>query len=229
MKTSELAKMQLIIFDCDGVLVDSESIANPLFYKMLTEYGINISYEESYTSFTGLSVRTCLSLIEKKFGKVLPKNLTDEYQENVMLALKTDLKPIKGIHSALENIKQPICVASGSSHERIRLSLELTGLLSKFEGNIFSASDVTRGKPAPDLFLHAAQKMGFLPEQCTVIEDSVPGVQAGVAAGMTVLGYACGHKPEDLASAGAHFVFDDMHLLPELLKSYSRQSDMEIA
>ena len=214
--------LQLIIFDCDGVLVDSETIANPVFCDTLTAFGIDMSYEESFATFTGLSLLSCLNIVEATFGKVLPPEFIIQYKEKVSDVLRQKLQPIKDIGSVLDSVKLPICVASGSGHERIRLSLDTTGLLSKFANNIFSASDVAEGKPAPDLFLYAAKEMGYAPEHCAVIEDSIPGVIAGVAAGMTVFAYAGTQKPDTLSKAGAHFIFDDMLNLPKLLNAFSR-------
>src|SRR5580700_8073663 len=162
---------QLVIFDLDGVLVDSEPINNQIFFEMLVEAGLSISYEDVFAKFTGLSTQNCINLIEEQFGKALPDNFKTTYQARTRKALKVKLKPITGAISALENITHPVCIASGSGHDRIKLSLQVTGLLSKFENNIFSASDVAHGKPAPDLFLYAAQQMGYSPECCAVIED----------------------------------------------------------
>src|SRR5580700_2938661 len=151
---------QLVIFDLDGVLVDSEPINNQIFFEMLVEAGLNISYEDVFAKFTGLSTQSCINLIEEQFGKTLPDNFKITYQTSTREALKVKLKPIAGAVSALENIKQPVCIASGSGHDRIKLSLQVTGLLPRFANNIFSASDVAHGKPAPDLFLYAAKTMG---------------------------------------------------------------------
>jgi HAD superfamily hydrolase (TIGR01509 family) len=209
---------ELIIFDLDGVLVDSESVVNRILHDMLNELGINISPKETVDKFTGLALATCLTDIEKQFGK-LPADFAKQYDNKVIDTLRTDLRPIDGIFATLENITRPICVASGSSHPRIKLSLEITGLLSKFGNNIFSIDDVARGKPAPDLFLHAAKQMGHAPQHCAVIEDSVPGVQAGKAAGMAVFAYTGSQSSDTLAKAGADHVFNNMLHLSDLLNS----------
>ncbi len=210
---------QLIIFDLDGVLVDSEPVVNAILHKMLVESGLEITPDETVNKFTGLAVPNCIKHIEIKFGKILPPDFVNQYDKRVIDALQIDLRPIDGILATLKNIRQPICVASGSSHPRIKLSLEITGLAPNFGNNIFSIDDVAQGKPAPDLFLYAAKQMGYLPNQCAVIEDSIPGVQAGIAAGMTVFGYTASQGADSLIQAGANFVFDDMRNLPDLLES----------
>jgi HAD superfamily hydrolase (TIGR01509 family) len=211
--------IQLIIFDLDGVLVDSTELYNRLLHEMVMENSIEMPYENFVASINGLSLESCLASIEKQSGKVLPDNFAAEYEERAIDIFREKLRPIPGVFTALNSIKQPICVASGSSHRRIKLSLSLTGLLPKFADNIYSASDVLRGKPAPDLFLYAAKQMGHAPKHCAVVEDSVPGVKAGVAAGMTVFAYVKPETETTLVEAGAHFVFQDMHKLPDLLQT----------
>src|SRR5262249_9747843 len=141
----------------------------------------------------------------------------DDWQERVFASLRRELKPVPGVSEALDQLHAPSCVASGSDPARIRLSLELSGLLSRFEGRIFSAAQVARGKPAPDLFLFAAHSLGAAPAECVVVEDSLPGVRAGVAAGMRVLGFAARNPAEALAREGA-VIFTDMRQLPELIE-----------
>lgn len=212
---------QLIIFDCDGVLVDSEPISNRLFYQQLVKAGWSMSPELTFATFAGRSLKSSLSLAEDLHGRSLPEEFAKQYEADVMEHLKTELKPIDGITKALTNITMPGCVASSSSHQRIRLSLNVTGLLKKFGNNIFSSEDVARGKPAPDLFLYAARQMGFAPSKAAVIEDSIPGVTAGVAAGMTVFAYTGSVAAGDLTAAGANLTFSDMSLLLDLLSKYN--------
>ena len=208
----------LIIFDCDGVLVNSEPIASRIFHELITEIGLNISLEETVRRFEGLSDQDSIRIVEEKLGRPVPSSFMENNDKRLFEALSRELDPIQNISVSLERISIPTCVASSGPYEKIRLSLGVTQLLPKFEGRIFSASEVSRGKPFPDLFLHAADKMGVSPQNSIVVEDSVYGVQAGVAAGMAVLGYAERTDPEILRKAGAT-VFDDMLELPELIKN----------
>jgi HAD superfamily hydrolase (TIGR01509 family) len=208
----------LVIFDCDGVLVDSEPIANRVFVQHLARHGIAMSLDEALRDLTGRSLPACVALLEARHSRRLPEDFSDTLQAATMLAFEGELKPVPGIVAALDRIDCATCVASSSAHAKIRLSLTLTGLLARFEGRIFSASEVPRGKPHPDLFLHAAARMGHAPARCTVIEDAAPGVEAGIAAGMTVLAFAGAAHADGarLAAAGGR-VFRDMAVLPQLL------------
>ena len=164
----------------------------------------------------GRSWATCRALIEQRLGRPLPEDFADGYHEELYEALRRELRPVAGVRAALDAIDGPACVASSGAHEKIRTSLGATGLLERFEGRIFSATDVEHGKPAPDLFLHAARECGAEPGRCVVVEDAPAGVQAGRRAGMTVLGYAGLTAPELLAAEGAT-VFRSMAELPALL------------
>jgi HAD superfamily hydrolase (TIGR01509 family) len=206
----------LIIFDCDGVLVDSEPIANRLFAAMLAEIGLPVTYEEIVQQFMGCAQATVVSVIEERLGRPLPQGFMADFATRMYAAFRRDLRPVPGIVSALDRIAAPICVASSGDLAKIRIALDLTGLLPRFEGRLFSATEVARGKPFPDLFLHAAQRMAARAARCAVIEDSLLGVQAGIAAGMYVFGYARLSPPAILGAAGAH-VFSEMAVLPELL------------
>ena len=208
----------LIIFDCDGVLVNSEPIASRIFHEIITEIGLNISLEETVRHFEGLSDQDSIRIIEEKLRRPVPDSFMENHDKRLFEALSRELDPIQNISIALEKISIPICVASSGPYAKIRLSLGVTQLLPKFEGRIFSAVEVSRGKPFPDLFLHAADKMGVSPQNSIVVEDSVYGVQAGVAAGMAVLGYAERTDPEVLRKAGAT-IFYDMLDLPELIEN----------
>ncbi|MBI3325126.1 MAG: HAD family hydrolase [Nitrospinae bacterium] len=211
---------ELIIFDCDGVLVDSEPIANRVLMEILSELGLRMTYEECVCTFIGRSAATCMAMIEARIGRLLPEQFLPDWDERLLASLQKEVKPIPGVIEALDQIRLPVCVASSSSHERMRLTLAATGLLTPFEGRLFSATEVVRGKPYPDLFLHAARGMGVPPGRCAVVEDSRVGVEAGIAAGMVVFGYAGGSHsdPKNLQSAGAT-VFVDMAGLPQLLQS----------
>jgi HAD superfamily hydrolase (TIGR01509 family) len=206
----------LIIFDCDGVLVDSEPIATRVLQSVLGEAGLALSLEETERRFMGRSRQATIEIVEQEIGRVLGEDFVAGWQARVFAGFRQELRPVPGIEAALDRLAVPVCVASGSDPARIRLSLELTGLLPRFEGRIFSAVQVAQGKPAPDLFLLAAHTLGAPPAECVVIEDSLPGVQAAVAAGMPVWGYAARTPAAMLASAGAK-TFDDMARLPELL------------
>ena len=208
---------KLVIFDCDGVLVDSEPIINRTFAETLTEFGFPITYREVTQKFIGKSLKTCLEMIEEAYNKPLPENFMELCKEREIAPLQQELQPVLGIIEVLEQLTLPKCVASNSSHRHIQLVLKLTGLLHKFDEKIYSCYDVPRPKPFPDVYLHAAEQMNTNPEDCVVIEDSVPGVQAGYAAGMTVFGYAQHSDPNALTDAGAKIVFNDMRQLLQLL------------
>jgi HAD superfamily hydrolase (TIGR01509 family) len=207
----------LVIFDCDGVLVDSEPISNKIFHDLLVQAGWSMSSQFTFATFTGRSLASSLELAENLLGQPLPKDLAKLYEATVLEHLKSELRPIEDIDQALININTPCCVASSSDHQRIRLSLLVTGLAEIFGENIYSADDVARGKPEPDLFLYAARQMGYQPSKAAVIEDSIPGVQAGIAAGMTVFAYTGSAEASSLRAAGAHHTFNNMRSLPDLL------------
>jgi HAD superfamily hydrolase (TIGR01509 family) len=209
---------QLVIFDCDGVLVDSEPIAVRIDVEMLAEAGLEMSEAEVIERFVGRSPQVMLDEIEAQLGRSLPDGWFERAESRIRQAYTTELHPIAGIVEALEQIDLPVCVASSSGHDSIRLKLELTGLYERFAGRIFSASEVANGKPAPDLFLHAASRMGTYPARCVVVEDSRHGVQAARAAGMEVFAYSGGVTPADVLEGPRTVVFDDMRKLPELVR-----------
>lgn len=209
--------IELVIFDCDGVLVDSEPISNRVFATMLNELGILVTLDEMYDAFAGKSMAHCLELAARRFGRDIPDGFERQFRIRNKAALEAELKPVPGIEIALDSIGLPYCVASNGSIEKMRMTLEATGLLARFQGRLFSASSVARAKPAPDVFLHAAEKSGVLPSACLVIEDTPTGVGAGIAAGMRVLGYCARTPAQRLIEAGAHRAFSDMASLPALL------------
>jgi len=209
----------LVIFDCDGVLVDSERLAIRIDVEFLAELGWTMTEAEAAERFVGLSMAQIRHQVESHLGRPLPAGWEEEFQERLRDAFISGLGPVQGIVDALDAIRHETCVASSGTHEKIKFSLSLVGLYDRFVGRIFSATEVPRGKPAPDLFLHAARRMRAEPAQCVVIEDSVPGVTAALAAGMRVLAYAGGvTSAARLARRGA-VVFDDMRDLPALLGS----------
>jgi phosphoglycolate phosphatase len=217
-----MSNLELVIFDCDGVLVDSEIIVNRVFAETLTEAGFAITFEEATQKFVGQSLATCLNTIEQIFGRTVSTEWLELSKEREIAALKQELQAIAGIADVLKELSLPKCVASNSSPRHIDLVLGLTGLLEHFNGKLFSSHHVDRPKPFPDVYLHAASQMGYAPENCVVIEDSVAGVRAGHAAGMRVLGYAPSDRHssshhEALIAAGAKLVFDDMRQLLDLL------------
>ncbi|HWK90262.1 MAG TPA: HAD family hydrolase, partial [Longimicrobium sp.] len=167
--------------------------------------------------FVGRSMGACVAIVEERIGRPVPAGFTDDFHARTFAAFRAELRAVAGVEQALDAIALPTCVASSGEPAKIRFTLGLTGLLPRFDGRIFSAAEVQRGKPAPDLFLHAASRMGAVPERCAVVEDSLLGVQAGAAAGMTVFGYAERTDAAALAAAGATHVFTSMHELPGLL------------
>lgn len=208
---------QLVIFDCDGVLVDSEPVANRALGEMLRGLGLDLTQEQIFQTFVGYSMAHVMRVIESMLGRPPPENFLRDLQARTFAAFRTGLRAMPGIESALDRLSVPFCVASSGDHEKMQTTLGLTGLLPRFAGRIFSVTQVARGKPAPDVYLFAARQLGAEPSACVVVEDTPPGVQAGVAAGMTVFGF-CAHTPADkLKAAGAHRTFDDLHALPEML------------
>lgn len=209
----------LVIFDCDGVLVDSEAIANRVMAETITATGIPITYEECRARFVGGTLQRVMDTVEEWLGRPLPAGWKEDFEARRNAAFRAELQPVPGAAAAVAAVRAagiPVCVASSGTFEKMNLTLGLTGLKDYFDGNIFSAASVARGKPAPDLFLHAAERMGQLPETCTVVEDSLLGVTAGVAAGMRVLAYAADGDADALKAAGGD-PFADMTELPGLL------------
>ncbi|MEU7062017.1 HAD family hydrolase [Streptomyces sp. NPDC046197] len=212
-------RYDLVIFDNDGVLVDSEPISNRLLAAYLTELGHPTSYEDSVRDYMGSAMHRVHEVVLERTGKRLPDDFDDVFHARVFAAFQRELEPVTGAAGLLEKLAAdgtPYCVASSGSHERIRVGHRATGLDRWFDdARIFSAQDVGRGKPAPDLFLHAAGRMGVAPGRCVVVEDSPLGVQAAVAAGMDVYGFTA-MTPADRLT-GAVQLFSDMGQLTDLL------------
>ncbi|MCZ0211260.1 HAD family hydrolase [Streptomyces achromogenes] len=212
-------RYDLVIFDNDGVLVDSEPLSNRLLAGYLTELGHPTSYEDSIRDYMGSAMHRVHDLVLERTGRRLPKDFDEVFHARVFAAFERELRPVPGVTDVLEKLAAdgvPYCVASSGSHERIRVGHRTTGLDRWFtDERIFSSEDVGRGKPAPDLFLYAAQRMGVAPGRCVVVEDSPLGVQAAVAAGMDVYGFTAMTPPERLAGAGR--LFSDMGELAGLL------------
>lgn len=214
--------VELVIFDCDGVLIDSERLAIKIDVLVLRELGWPLSEEEVIERFVGRSARDQQAAIEQQLGRKLPAGWERRFDPLYRTAFAAELAPVKGVLDALDQIAVPTCVASSATHAHLRYTLGLTGLYDRFAGRIFSSEDVARGKPAPDLFLHAAASLGAKPARCVVVEDSRPGIEAARAAGMRVLAFAAGLWPvQDLAGAKT-IVFDDMRELPGLLDQMGR-------
>ena len=206
--------IRAVVFDCDGVLVDSEPISNRVLAVLLTEAGMPISPEGAVEAFMGRSWKNVLAWADERGG--LPEGFRRRYLDAMFAIFEEELQPVPGVAAALDAISLPNCVASSASVEKMRFTLGHTGLWDRFEGRIFSATEVAHGKPAPDLFLHAAAEMGVAPERCVVVEDAPPGAEAGRRAGMDVLGYAGLTAPELLEAEGAR-VFRSMAELPALI------------
>lgn len=213
----------LLIFDCDGVLVDSEVLSCRIDAEVLTGYGIPYTAADIMRQFVGVSMKDMIARIEAERGFSLPQDFGETVNRTLFARFETDLEPIEGVREAILSLPYRRCVASSSVPERIGLSLRVTGLEQLFD-HVFSATEVPRGKPAPDLFLHAAQRMETLPSACLAIEDSPAGVQAALAAGMRVIGFTggshCGPDHGDkLRQAGATVLVERMVDLPAAVQA----------
>ena len=212
-----MRRFDLVIFDCDGVLVDSEVITNAVFATMLGELGVVVTLEYMFERFMGHSMAHCLTLVRELLVREPPEDFVPEYRRRSERALADRVVAVPGIERALGAIDIPWCVASNGAHDKMRLTLRVTGLLPRCESLLFSAVDVERPKPAPDLFLFAASSMGAAPQRTAVVEDSPAGIAAALAAGMTPYGYAGRMPATRLREAGASVIFEDMLELPALL------------
>jgi HAD superfamily hydrolase (TIGR01509 family) len=227
-KTAQPAtKFDLIIFDCDGVLVDSEVISCRVHAEVLTRYGYPITADDVHRRFLGRTARDAALEIERELGRPLADSYDLDRRTTLLAALADTVEAIPHLHDALDAIDTPICVASSAAHDKMLTTLTRTKLYQRFAPNIFSGTQVRYGKPAPDLFLLAAKEMATQPERCLVIEDSVPGVTGARAAGMTVLGFHGGshcRMGDDAAlrAAGSVATFDDMRQLPDLIAGGAR-------
>jgi HAD superfamily hydrolase (TIGR01509 family) len=219
-------QFELVIFDLDGVLVDSEPISSRVTAAALTEAGIEISAAEVCDRFLGVSTASMLRALEAEHGRRLPENFQENLRARVLKAFEHELEPVPGVAALLEALAVDRCVASSSHPERIRRSLELVGLLERFAPHLFSATMVSAGKPAPDLFLFAAARMATEPARCLVIEDSEVGIRAAKAAGMIAFGFTGAshvcpntHAPR-LRAAGADAIFAEMPPLVGLMGQF---------
>lgn len=211
---NEAGAPALVIFDCDGVLVDSEPISLATLTGALNRIGVPIDVDTVRERFAGTSMVSIMEHIERDYAVRAPEGFVAAVKAETLEAFDTRLQAVAGVAEAVRGLGLPYCVASSSDPVRLRHALGLTGLLPLFEGRLFSSTMVARGKPAPDLFLHAAAQMGAAPKDCLVVEDSVPGVTAARAAGMRVIGFTGGghwghdRSGRELQEAGARCIFD---------------------
>ena len=185
--------MKAVIFDCDGTLVDSEVLSNEVLVEAVAEHGLVLSVDDAVRAFRGGKMADCVAQLEARLGRPLPADFVPALRARMATAFRSRLRPVDGALELVRSVSAPACVASSGTMEKIELSLSLTGLSSFFEGRIFSSYDIGTWKPDPGLFLHAARVMGVAPEDCSVVEDSLPGIRAGLAAGMTVFAF----QPDD--------------------------------
>lgn len=219
-----MSRNPLVIFDCDGVLVDSERVASAVFAEHLCQFGLAYTAQDCAQLFTGLSLESCGQLLAEKHGVDLPVSFFAKMQVDTFARFSQTLHPVEGIHAVLDFLDGgcwQYCVASSGSYEKMHFTLGHTGLLKRMSGRLYSASDVARGKPAPDLFMYAAKQQQRAPAHCVVIEDAWPGVQAAHAAGMRVCAFGAQHAkaarqmPDTVA-------FTDMSELPAILSNMLR-------
>jgi HAD superfamily hydrolase (TIGR01509 family) len=210
-----MGRFDLVIFDCDGVLVDSERLAIRTEAELLFHLGWPLTESEIVERFVGRSASYMHGAIEEHLGR--PVDWETEFEARYEEVFARELLPVPGVAEVVRQITIPMCVASSGSHEKMRFLLGLTGLLDVFGERLFSVDDVANGKPAPDVFLYAAEQMRVDPGRCAVVEDSVAGVTAGLAAEMSVFAFAGGVTNAARLSIGGAVVFDDMHMLPALL------------
>jgi HAD superfamily hydrolase (TIGR01509 family) len=198
-----MQKVKCIIFDCDGVLVDSEGLSNKVLHQMTSELGHTFSMEELCVQFSGRNLRDCFTWIETQSAMPLPLEFEKEYRKKTFEIFTKELQPIDGIKEFIGALSIPFCVASSGPVEKIRLNLGVTGLLNHFDNKIFSSYEIQSWKPNPEIFLHAASQMGFAVSDCIVVEDSLAGVQAAVAGGFRVFALNNDHHGVKLQQAGA--------------------------
>ena len=223
-----------IIFDFDGVIADSEVLSNTTLAEIVTELGVPTTLEDAYRDYMGKRFHEVIAVIEQTLGRSLPAGFADDYQKRTLARFRTDLRAITGVHEFIATFREmPRGIASSSSPDRLTVCLEVLGMEALFQGRVFSASTVARGKPHPDIFLHAAAGIGVQPERCIIIEDSASGVIAGRAAGATVVGLLAaahirhGHGAV-LADAGAHYVVNTYREAEEVVRNLVRERPIRI-
>jgi HAD superfamily hydrolase (TIGR01509 family) len=223
------SEIRLVIFDCDGVLIDSEILSGQILIELLGEIGVQVDFEFVQRNFLGRSFTKVAAEIRESFGKKLAPDFEERYRAQLAAVFKTELKPIPGIERILDEIGVHYCMATSSSPARAKMSLELSGLAHYFGDRYFTASQVARGKPAPDLFLYAASAMEVAPVNCLVIEDSTPGIDAALAAGMLALRFVGGSHMRNRQNAGGSAVphvieFNDWHEFFRIAPQLRRQT-----
>ena len=210
-----MGPFDLVIFDCDGVLVDSERLAVRTEAEILSGLGWALSVSDIVERFVGRSATYMQQEVERHIGRRV--DWEAEFEPRYREVFERELLPVPGVVEALDQIAVPTCVASSGSHEKMQFTLGITGLVDRFRDRIFSTDEVARGKPAPDIFLHAARQLGVSPTRCAVVEDSISGVTAGLAADMAVFAFAGGVTTSSQLSIGDAVVFSDMRDLPALI------------
>ena len=207
----------MVIFDCDGVLVDSERLTHQVVVDMLAEQGVALGFDEAVDRFIGMSMANGLVQLKALLGGTLPDDFLPEMGRRTRAAFRAGLTTVPGVEAVIDGLQRPFCVASNGNHAKVNFTLGHTGLLPRFTGRIFTADDVAHPKPAPDLFLLAARTLGALPAHTTVVEDTPTGVAAARAAGMRVIGFAAMTPAGRLQAAGADAIAHDMATVAALL------------
>lgn len=210
-------RFKCIIFDCDNVLVDTETIFVSVLMDMASNYGVEMDADEALKLFAGRKIGATIEVLENLCGQQFPSNFEASFRAKLYDEFRLGVSPVEGVEKLLSTLQLPYCVASSGPREKIELNLKLTNLERFFKSEeIFSCYDINSWKPEPDIFLHAAKKMGYEPKDCAVIEDSIAGIQAAIAGGFTVFGLSNGFNQDELADQGA-IVFNYMTELPTLL------------
>ncbi|WP_179020857.1 HAD family hydrolase [Winogradskyella forsetii] len=210
-------KYKCIIFDCDGVLVDSEPLGNQVLVDMANELGANIDLDYAYQHFKGNALNNCVNHISDLIALELPSNFKSEYRRRSFESFQKHIKPVDGVLEVVKSLEIPFCVASSGPENKIQLNLELTGLWPYFKSHVFSCYSIQKWKPDPAVFLWAAETMGFQPSECVVIEDSLVGVSAAIEGGFDVFGFT-GHDYRNELQEKATKTFDNFLNLTELLE-----------
>ena len=213
-----MSKYKCIIFDCDGVLVDSEPIGNQVMVTMANELGAQINLEYAYQNFKGNALKNCINQIADLIDEEMPSNFEFEYRRRSFEMFKNNIKPVDGVLDVVKNLDIPFCVASSGPVNKIQLNLEITGLWPYFKSNVFSCYSVQKWKPDPAVFLWAAETMGFHPSECVVIEDSIIGVNAAINGGFDVFGFTAHDYKNELEELSTK-TFNSFLKLPKLLDS----------
>lgn len=211
-----MTKYKCVIFDCDGVLVDSEPLGNQVMVDMANEFGAKIDLDYAYQNFKGNALKVCVNHISELLGTDMPSDFEAEYRRRSFEKFRKEIQPVDGVLDVIKTLRIPFCVASSGPENKIKLNLELTGLLPYFESKIFSCYAIQKWKPDPDIFLWAAETMGFKASECVVIEDSLIGLQAAIKGGFDVFGFSA-HDYNNELKESATKTFNSMLKLPELL------------